>query len=109
MLIMLAGTSVNAQLNIDPTGRSGEPSGPLKKEFKPPTPVPLPTLPVIPVPLEGEVKKPLGQVQVFAESIHVTGNTAFSDAELAKVTAPYTNRTLTTERSEERRVGKECA
>ena len=97
MLTMLAGTSAYAQLNIDPTGRSGEPPAPLKKEFKPPTPVPLPTLPIIPVPPEGEVKKPLGQIQVFAKSIHVTGNTAFSDAELDKVTAPYTNRTLTTE------------
>ena len=97
ILTMLAGTSAYAQLNIDPTGRSGEPPAPLKKEFKPPTPVPLPTLPIIPVPPEGEVKKPLGQIQVFATSIHVTGNTAFSDAELATVTAPYTNRTLTTE------------
>ena len=97
MLTVLAGTSAYAQLNIDPTGRSGEPPAPLKKEFKPPTPVPLPTLPIIPVPPEGEVKKPLGQIQVFAKSIHVTGNTAFSDAELATVTTPYTNRTLTTE------------
>ena len=97
MLILLAGTSAYAQLNIDPTGRSGEPPAPLKKEFKPPTPVPLPTLPVIPLPPEGDVKKPLGQIQVFATSIHVTGNTAFSDAELATVTTPYTNRTLATE------------
>ncbi len=101
MLTMLAGASVYAQQVLppifDPTGRSGEPPAPLKKEFKPPTPVPLPTLPVIPVPPEGEVKKPLGQVQVFASYIHVTGNTIFSDAELDKVTAPYTNRTLTTE------------
>ena len=97
MLTMLAGTSAHAQLNIDPTGRSGDPPTPLKKEFKPPTPAPLPTLPVIPVPPEGEVKKPLGQIQVFAKSIHVTGNTAFSEAELATVTTPYTNRILTTE------------
>ena len=101
MLTLLAGATAYAQQAVppvfDPTGRSGEPPAPLKKEFKPPTPVPLPTLPIIPVPPEGEVKKPLGQIQVFAKSIHVTGNTVFSDAELAKVTAPYTNRTLTTE------------
>lgn len=101
MLSMLAGTSAYAQQTLppifDPTGRSGEPPAPLKKEFKPPTPVPLPTLPVVPVPPEGEVKKPLGQIQVFASYIHVTGSTVFSDAELAEVTAPYTNRTLTTE------------
>ena len=101
MLTMLAGTSAYAQQALppvfDPTGRSGEPPAPLKKEFKPPTPVPLPTLPVVPVPPEGEVKKPLGQIQVFASDIHVTGSTVFSDAELAEVTAPFKNRTLTTE------------
>ena len=101
ILTMLAGTSAYAQQALppifDPTGRSGEPPAPLKKEFKPPTPVPLPTLPVVPVPPEGEVKKPLGQIQVIASYIHVTGSTVFSDAELAEVTAPYINRTLTTE------------
>jgi hemolysin activation/secretion protein len=101
MLTMLGGTSTYAQQALppifDPTGRSGEPPAPLKKEFKPPTPVPLPTLPVVPVPPEGEVTKPLGQIQVFASYIHVTGSTVFSDAELAEVTAPFKNRTLTTE------------
>jgi len=101
MLTMLAGTSAYAQQTLppifDPTGRSGEPPAPLKKEFKPPTPVPLPTLPVVPIPPEGEVKKPLGQIQVFASNILVTGSTVFTDAELAEVTAPYTNRILTNE------------
>ena len=101
MLTMLAGASVYAQQPLppifDPTGRSGEPPAPLKKEFKPPTPAPLPTLPVVPEPPEGDVKKSLGQIQVFASYIHVTGSTIFSDAELAEVTAPYTNRILTTE------------
>ena len=101
MLSMLAGTSAYAQQAVppifDPTGRSGEPPAPLKKEFRAPTPVPLPTLPVIPAPPEGEVKKPLGQIQVFAGYIHVTGSTVFTDAELDDVTAPYRNRILTTE------------
>ncbi len=101
MLTMLAGTSAYAQQALppvfDPTGRSSEPPAPLKKEFKPPTPVPLPTLPLVPVPPEGEVKKPLGQIQVFASDIHVTGSTVFSDAQLAEVTAPFKARTLTTE------------
>jgi hemolysin activation/secretion protein len=101
MLTLLGGTSTYAQQALppifDPTGRSGEPPAPLKKEFKPPTPIPLPTLPVVPIPPEGEVKKPLGQIQVFASYIHVTGSTVFSDAELAEVTAPFKNRTLTTE------------
>lgn len=101
MLTMLAGTSTYAQQALppifDPTGRSGEPPAPLKKEFKPPTPTPRPTLPVVPIPPEGEGKKPLGQIQVFVSDIHVTGSTVFTDAELAEVTAPYKNRTLTTE------------
>ncbi len=101
MLTMLAGTSAYAQQTLppifDPTGRSGEPPAPLKKEFKPPTPTPRPTLPVVPIPPEGEGKKPLGQIQVFVSDIHVTGSTVFTDAELAEVTAPFKNRTLTTE------------
>lgn len=101
LTMMLAGTSAYAQQALppifDPTGRSGEPPAPLKKEFKPPTPVPLPTLPVVPVPPEEEGKNPLGQIQVFASYIHVTGSTVFTDAELAEVTAPFKNRTLTTE------------
>jgi hemolysin activation/secretion protein len=101
MLTMLAGTSAYAQQPLppifDPTGRSGEPPAPLKQEFKPPTPVPLPTLPVVPIPPEGEGKKQLGQIQVFVRDIHVTGSTVFSDTELAEVTALYKNRILTTE------------
>ena len=101
MLTLLAGISAYAQQALppifDPTGRSGEAPAPLKKEFKPPTPVPFPTLPVVPIPPEGEIKKPLGQIQVFASAIHVTGSTIFSNAELAEVTAPYTNRIITTE------------
>ena len=101
MLTMLAGTSAYAQQTLppifDPTGRSGEPPAPLKKEFKPPTPTPRPTLPVVPIPPEGEGKKPLGQIQVFVSDIHMTGSTVFTDTELAEVTAPYKNRTLTTE------------
>lgn len=98
---MLAGTSVYAQQTFpplfDPTGRSGEPPAPLKKEFRPQPPAPLPTLPAVPIPPEEEGKQPLGQIHVFASYIHVTGSTVFSDEELAEVTAPFKNRTLTTE------------
>src|SRR5262249_52421535 len=38
-----------------------------------------------------------GSVQVFVREVRVIGNTVFSDAELAEVTAPFTNRTLQTE------------
>jgi hemolysin activation/secretion protein len=36
-------------------------------------------------------------VQVFVRDVRVIGNTVFSDAEIAEVTAPFTNRTLLTE------------
>src|SRR5512134_1762325 len=100
MLCMLADSSARAQglpAPFDPTGRSGEPPAPLKKEFKPPVPPPGPVLPPVPSPPEGDGTKQLGQVRVFVREIFVTGSTVFSEAELAEVTAPYKNRTLTTE------------
>ncbi|MGE3153216.1 MAG: ShlB/FhaC/HecB family hemolysin secretion/activation protein [Nitrospiraceae bacterium] len=83
---------------FDPTGRSGEPPGPLKKEFQRPVPPPSPVLPPLPplTPEEPE-KAPLGRVKVFVRDIQVTGNRVLSEAELAEVTAPFKNRTLTTE------------
>ena len=54
-------------------------------------------LPIVPLPPEGEAPKKPGGVQVFVRDIMVTGNTVFSDEEIAKVTAPYKNRTLATE------------
>jgi len=53
-------------------------------------PAPLP-------PKEEDLKGRLGQIRVFVDDVHVTGSTVFSDAELADVTAPFRNRTLTTE------------
>jgi hemolysin activation/secretion protein len=83
---------------FDPTLRSGEPPAPLKKEFKPPTPTPSPTLPVVPpTPPDSDAQQQLGQVRVFVTSIQVTGNTVFSDAEIETVTKPYANRSLITE------------
>ncbi len=101
MLTALAETLSYAQQALppifDPTGRSGEPPAPLKKEFKAPPAGPLPTLPIVPIPPAGDGKSPLGQIRVFASYIHVIGNTVFTDEELAEVTAPYKNRVLTTE------------
>jgi hemolysin activation/secretion protein len=99
MLVMLAGHAAYAQVLppiFDPTGRSGEPPAPLKKEFRPPAPPPSPVLPPVPHPPD-EGKQPLSQIRVFAREIFVTGSTVFSEAELAEVTAPFKNRTLTTE------------
>ncbi len=94
-MICLAASPALGQ--IDPTGRSGEPPGPLKEEFQRPHPPPSPVLPIVPLPPEGEAPKKPGGVQVFVRDIMVTGNTVFSDEEIAKVTAPYKNRTLATE------------
>jgi hemolysin activation/secretion protein len=82
---------------VDPTGRSGEPPGPLKEEFQRPQPPPSPVLPIVPLPPEGETQRQPGTVRVFVRDIMVTGSTVFSDEQIAEVTAPYKNRTLTTE------------
>ena len=95
MLVVLAPTSALAQ--IDPTGRSGEPPGPLKEEFQRPKPPPSPVLPIVPLQPETGVPTQPGTVRVFVQDVHVIGSTVFSDAEIAEVTAPFTNRTLLTE------------
>src|SRR5690349_16797078 len=82
---------------VDPTGRSGQPPGPLKEEFVRPHPPASPVLPIVPLAPEGEAPKKPGGVQVFVRDIMVTGSTVFSDEEINQVTAPYKNRTLTTE------------
>ncbi len=97
MVILLADNLTLAQTVIDPTGRSGQPPGPLKEEYVRPTPSPSPVLPIVPLPPEGEVQTQPGTVRVFVRDVHVVGNTVFSDAEIAEVTAPFKNRTLMTE------------
>ena len=91
---------------FDPALRSGEPPPPLKKEFRPPPMLPpSPVLPPVP-PTQPEdgAQLQLGQIQVFVKSIVVTGNTVFSDEEIAAVATPYENRTLTTEDLEQLRL-----
>ena len=82
---------------VDPTGKSGEPPGPLKEEFQRPHPPPSPVLPIVPLPPEGEAPTKPGALQVFVRDIMVTGNTVFTDEEINRVTDPYKNRTLKTE------------
>jgi len=96
--MLLATIPVFAQTAIDPTGRSGQPPGPLKEEFQRPQPPPRPVLPLIPsLPPEEERQKQPGAVQVFVREVRVTGNTVFSEAEIAEVTAPFKDRLLMTE------------
>ncbi len=102
MMNMTAPMPVGAQVLppvFDPTLRSGEPSGPLKKKFVPPSmPPPSPVLPSVPPPPpDGETPTRLSQIQVLVKSIRVTGNTVFSEAEIEAVTKPYINQVLTTE------------
>lgn len=97
IVMVLSGTLSFAQTVIDPTGRSGQPPGPLKEEFQRPQPPPSPVLPIVPLPPEGEVPTRPGGLRVFVHDIHVVGSTVFSDAEINEVTAPFKNRELVTE------------
>jgi hemolysin activation/secretion protein len=103
LFVLLAESPAHAQIlpspfqQIDPTGRSGQPPGPLKEEFQRPQPPPSPVLPIVPLPPEGEAPRQPGTVQIFVRDVMVTGNTVFSEAEINEVTAPFKNRTLVTE------------
>ncbi|HSQ49957.1 MAG TPA: POTRA domain-containing protein, partial [Nitrospiraceae bacterium] len=92
-----AQTTIDPMQRVDPSGRSGEPPGPLKEEFIRPTPPPSPVLPIVPLPPETGVPTQPGAVQVFVRDVRVIGNTAFSDQEIDEVTDPFKNRTLMTE------------
>ncbi len=67
---------------------------PLPKEL-PPGPPP-PVLPPLPPP-PPTMREPLPLIRVFVREIRVLGSTVFTQEELAKVTAPYTNREVTAE------------
>jgi len=98
MCTLVAASPADAQiLPIDPTGRSGQPPGPLKEEFQRPQPPPSPVLPIVPLPPEGGVQRQPGAVRVYCHTVHVVGNTVFSEAQIDEVTAPYKNRTLMTD------------
>jgi hemolysin activation/secretion protein len=81
-----------------PPGRLGRPgleeTRPELPEFRP-EPAPEVELPPVPPPAP---EPPLSSgVQVFVNAIRLTGNTVFSDQELAPVVAPYLGRAITTE------------
>jgi hemolysin activation/secretion protein len=106
-LIFFIFSSASAQVvpvavpsRVDPTGRSGEPP-PLPKQFEAPTQPPEKLLPPVPIPPE---TAPFPTLRVFVREIRITGSTVFSAEELAKVTAPYLNREVTSEDLETLRV-----
>lgn len=79
---------------IDPTGRSGDKRPDLLEEQLPPSPPPSLRLP--PAPPRGEGQEP-SLDRVFVRKVLVTGSSVFTPEELSEITAPYENRSLTSE------------
>ena len=77
-------------LHLDPSGRSGDERPDLLKEK---LPSPPPTL-VLPPPPPEKKGDELALGRVFVRQIIITGSTVFSEEELTRISAPYTNRTL---------------
>jgi hemolysin activation/secretion protein len=84
---------------VDPTGRSGE--APTLPQELPQTPRPGTVLPSVPPIPKGDLVPGL---RVFVREIRVVGSTVFSPEELAKITAPYANREVSSEDLEALRV-----
>jgi len=97
IIALMAGNSAFAQepIPMEPSGQPGDKRPPLI-EAKPPGPPPKLILPLpSPPPPQKPGALPFGRV--FIRKIIVTGSTVFSDEELAKITAPYENRELSSE------------
>src|SRR5688572_25512336 len=87
--------AAQAQLpSLDPTLRSGDQPPLLREEPRRGPGQVLP--PVVPPPLV-EPSEPFAGEQVLVKDIRVVGSTVFSAEELARITAPYVNRKLSTE------------
>ena len=95
LVTLRAGSEAQERSGIDPLGRTGPP--PLQlPPAQPPPPLPQPMLPPLPAePPAGA--PPFPQLRVLVRAIQITGSTVFSQEALAKVTASYVNRELTTE------------
>jgi hemolysin activation/secretion protein len=97
LTISLTTTAAFAQRvlpRIDPTGRSGEKRPDLLEEELPSSPPPSLRLP--PALPTGEGQE-LFLDKVFVRKILVTGSSVFTPEELSEITAPYENRSLTSE------------
>jgi hemolysin activation/secretion protein len=97
-VLLSVGSSATALAQLappigDPTGRSGD-RPPLQRQERRPEP-PTQVLPPLP-PLPSDRETP-SQTTVFVKEIRVSGNTVFPPEDIATLTAPYTNRTLTPE------------
>lgn len=96
-IAVCGGTPARAQerLGIEPPSRPA----PLEPSFPTPQEPPLlkrPELPPVPLP-PPEERERLPMPRVLVRQIRVTGSTVFSEQELAAVTAPYVNRSVTSE------------
>ena len=100
LIVIIFAPAIALAAFVDPTGRSGE-APTLPQDLPPPTPRPGTLLPSPPLAPKGE---PVPGLRVFVREIKITGSTAFTADELAKVTAPYLNRELTSEDLEALRV-----
>ncbi|MEO7862408.1 MAG: ShlB/FhaC/HecB family hemolysin secretion/activation protein [Nitrospirales bacterium] len=83
----------------------GSPFPPQRPELPslPPTPAPPPLAPM-PVPPPGPESKEFPALTILVKDIALRGNTVFTNEQLREVTAPYTNRELTTEDIEALRI-----
>jgi hemolysin activation/secretion protein len=79
---------------IDPTGRSGDKRPEVLEEVLPQAP---PSLTVPSQTSEEKEPSPLPLKSIFVRKIMVTGSTVFSEQEIAALTTPYENRTITME------------
>ncbi|MFO1430056.1 MAG: ShlB/FhaC/HecB family hemolysin secretion/activation protein [Candidatus Competibacteraceae bacterium] len=95
-LFLLNPNQAGAQLSTFPENYPNENRPPLPSYRSPTTP----TLTVPPPPSPST--EPLSaQARVFVRRFQLSGNTVFSDRDLAQVTAPYENRTITSEELQE--------
>ena len=97
LVAMAAGGAAQELPRPGPLGRPGPPPLQLPPAAPlPPPPLPQPVLPPVPAePPPGAPTFPQGRV--FVREIRVTGSTVFSQEDLARVTAAYVNREVTTE------------
>src|SRR5437660_1049650 len=93
LVICIVYSSVWAQSVVPPPFPQQPPPFP---ETVPPSPPPPPPL-LPPPPAPPGKREPSPLIRVFVKDIRVVGSTVFSQEELAKVTAPYTNRELSAE------------
>lgn len=93
-LMSLGDCGVFAQGSSVPYGQRPGDTRPRLPTYQTPLPTPEPSLPKLVPPPQGPLST---QAKVFVRHFKLVGNTVFSGQELARVTAPYENRVITSE------------